>query len=115
MTPVNTVSWNCHGFNVHKQDVKSIVNKYQPVCLGLQETYLLSHTSAELKNFTIQREEHVEGSRLSGGVASLTSCHILAKTIDLNTDLQAVAIQIQLNVRLTVCFLYLLLREYVGT
>ncbi|GBN24737.1 putative RNA-directed DNA polymerase from transposon X-element, partial [Araneus ventricosus] len=53
-----------------------------------------------------ERNDFQQGSRASGGVACLTSCQIPSKPILLNTQLQAVAIQIQLN-SLTVCYLYL--------
>ncbi|GBM48868.1 hypothetical protein AVEN_36925-1 [Araneus ventricosus] len=53
------------------------------------------------------RSDFQQGSRASGGVACLTSCQIPSKPILLNTQLQAVALQIQLNSRITICYLYL--------
>ncbi|GBM11332.1 hypothetical protein AVEN_13568-1 [Araneus ventricosus] len=67
-----------------------------------KETYLKPHLSAEFKNYATQRSDFQQGSRASGGVACLTSCQIPSKPILLNTQLQAVALQIQLNSRITV-------------
>ncbi|GBM63257.1 hypothetical protein AVEN_110942-1 [Araneus ventricosus] len=101
------LSWGRPGLQTHKEDIKSIINEYQPICLGLQETYLEPHLSAKFKNYTTQRNDFQQGSLASGGVACLTSCQMPSKSILLNTQLQAVAIQIQLNSRITVCYLYL--------
>ncbi|GBL76420.1 UNC93-like protein [Araneus ventricosus] len=90
-----------------QKDIKSIINKYQPICLGLEETYLKPHLSPKFKNYTTQRRDFQQGSRASGGVAYLTSCQIPSKPILLKTQLQAVALQIQLNSRIIVCYLYL--------
>ncbi|GBN62854.1 hypothetical protein AVEN_110317-1 [Araneus ventricosus] len=100
------VSRNCHGLQTHKEDIKSILNKYQPICLDLQETYLKPHLSSKFKNYTTQRNDFQQGSRASGGMVCLSSCQIPSKPILLNTQLQEVAIQIQLNSRITVCYVY---------
>ncbi|GBL98167.1 hypothetical protein AVEN_268258-1 [Araneus ventricosus] len=82
------VSWNCHGLQTHKEAIKSIINKYQTIFLGLQETYLKPHLSAKFKHYyTTQRNYFQQGSRASGGVACLTSCQIPSKPILLNTQL----------------------------
>ncbi|GBM32137.1 hypothetical protein AVEN_262427-1, partial [Araneus ventricosus] len=62
--------------------------------------------SAKFKNYTTQRNDFQQGSRASGGMVCLSSCEIPSKPILLNTQLQEVAIQIQLNSRITVCYLY---------
>ncbi|GBL80545.1 hypothetical protein AVEN_225241-1 [Araneus ventricosus] len=107
------VSWNCHCLQTHKEDIKSIINKFQPICLGLQETYLKPHLSAKFKNYITQRNDFQHGSRASGGVDCLTSCQIPSKPILVNTQLQAVAIKIQLSSRITVCYLYLPPRDHI--
>ncbi|GBM36913.1 hypothetical protein AVEN_14896-1 [Araneus ventricosus] len=61
------VSWNCHGLQTHKEDIKSIINKFQPICLGLQETYLKPNLPAKFKNYITQRNDFQQGSRASGG------------------------------------------------
>ncbi|GBN23766.1 hypothetical protein AVEN_104380-1 [Araneus ventricosus] len=107
------VSWNCHGLQTQKEDIESIINKFQPICLGLQETYLKPHLSAKFKNYITQRNDFQHGSRASGGVACLTSWQMPSKPILLNTQLQADAIQIQLGSRITVCYLYLPPRDHI--
>ncbi|GBM02665.1 hypothetical protein AVEN_258962-1 [Araneus ventricosus] len=82
--------------------------------LDNSETFLKPYFYTEFKNYTIQRNDF-QGSRASGGVACLTSCQIPSKPIHLNTQLlyTAVAIQIQLNSRITICFLYLPPRDHI--
>ncbi|XP_055944481.1 uncharacterized protein LOC129975443 [Argiope bruennichi] len=51
--------------------------------------------------------KHYIHNRTSGGVAILAADHVPSMPINLNTNLQAVAIQIQMHSLITVCSLYL--------
>ncbi|GBN24598.1 hypothetical protein AVEN_220058-1 [Araneus ventricosus] len=90
-----------------ESDLQTSDNSVSEMELSEEETYLKPNLSAKFKNYITQRNDFQQGSRASGGVACLTSCQIPSKPILLNTQLQAVAIQIQLNSLITVCYLYL--------
>jgi hypothetical protein len=101
------ISWNCHGYKPHVSDLRDLINQYQPSCLALQETYLNKNKSAKIKRYSTFRKDHTNGDRTSGGVAIFTSHDYPSTSIKLNTDLQAVAIQIHINSLVTICNLYL--------
>lgn len=52
-------------------------------------------------------KHHVTQNRASGGVAILASADIPSMPLDLNTNLQAVAVRLQLQSLVTICSLYL--------
>jgi exonuclease III len=104
---MSLLSWNCHGFRQHISDIKDLINLYNPACIALQETFLQENVSAKLRNFTSFRKDYVHGERASGGVALLTSHDYPTHPINLNTDLQAVAVQIHIHSLITICNIYL--------
>ncbi|GBN35904.1 putative RNA-directed DNA polymerase from transposon X-element [Araneus ventricosus] len=104
---INFLSWNCHGVRSHIDDIKSILNKYQAVCLGLQEIYLSPVDTVKIKFYNIIRKDYTQGARASGGAALLISKHFPFIEIQLTSVIQAVAIQLQIDVLVTVCFIYL--------
>ncbi|GBN35916.1 hypothetical protein AVEN_131896-1 [Araneus ventricosus] len=99
------ISWNCRGFLNKSSELKDIINKYNPACIALQETYLKTdkHYIRNYKLFS----KHQNSDRVSGGVALLAATHIPSMPLTLSTNLQAVAIRIQMNSLVTVCSLYL--------
>ncbi|GBM19035.1 hypothetical protein AVEN_145598-1 [Araneus ventricosus] len=99
------ISWNCRGFMNKSSELKDIINKHNPACIALQETYLKTDKHY-LRNYEIFSKHHIQ-DRASGGVALLAASHIPSMSLNLNTTLQAVAIRIQIQSLVTVCSLYL--------
>ncbi|GBM66009.1 hypothetical protein AVEN_152209-1 [Araneus ventricosus] len=99
------ISWNCRGFINKSSELKDIINKHNPACIALQETYLKTdkHYIRNYKLFS----KHQNRDRASGGVALLAATHIPSMPLTLSTTLQAVAIRIQMQSLVTVCSLYL--------
>ncbi|GBN22710.1 hypothetical protein AVEN_68046-1 [Araneus ventricosus] len=106
-TAIKLVSWDCQGFRSHVDDLKNIVNKYQPACLGLQETYLTPEHSTKIKSYNILRKDYTFGSRASGGVALLVTQVFPYRQISINSPIQAVAVQLHVVSLLTICCIYL--------
>ncbi|GBM78940.1 hypothetical protein AVEN_123664-1, partial [Araneus ventricosus] len=104
---INLTSWNCHGLRAHIDDLKSIINKYQPVCIGLQETYLAPGADIKITNYNIIRKDNIHSSHATGGVALMFLQSFPCKPVHLNTTIQAVAIQIHVGMLLTICTIYL--------
>ncbi|GBO08910.1 putative RNA-directed DNA polymerase from transposon X-element, partial [Araneus ventricosus] len=99
------ISWNCRGFMNKSSELKDIINKHNPACIALQETYLKTDKHY-IRNYEIFSKHHIQ-DRASGGVALLAASHIPSMSLNLNTNLQAVAIRIQMQSLVTVCSLYL--------
>lgn len=55
------------------------------------------HVSATFKNYSTQRNDFHQSFQVSGGFADLSLYQVPSKPISLNTQLQAVAIKIQLK------------------
>ncbi|GBN84961.1 hypothetical protein AVEN_78978-1 [Araneus ventricosus] len=104
---INLLSWNCHGFRTHIDDIKNIINKYHPICIALQETYLTSEKDFKIKNYSILRKDSIRNERAVGGVALLYSQRFPSIPFPLNTPLQAVAIQVDVKMLLTICVIYI--------
>ncbi|GBN27818.1 RNA-directed DNA polymerase from mobile element jockey [Araneus ventricosus] len=99
------ISWNCRGFMSKSSELKDIINKHHPACIAVQETYLKTDKHY-IRNYQIFSKHH-NSDRASGGVAILAANYIPSMPLTLNTNLQAVAIRIQMQSLVTVCSLYL--------
>ncbi|GBN76467.1 putative RNA-directed DNA polymerase from transposon BS [Araneus ventricosus] len=99
------ISWNCRGFMSKSSELKDIINKHHSDCIAVQETYLKTDKHY-IRNYKIFSKHH-NHDRASGGVAMLAATHIPSIPLTLNTNLQAVAIRIQIQSLVTVCSLYL--------
>ncbi|GBN20958.1 hypothetical protein AVEN_177596-1 [Araneus ventricosus] len=101
------ISWNCRGYRSRIDDIKSMINKYQPVCIGLQETFLKSTVSTKVRGYNCTRKDVATEISSSGGVCILTSNLYPSNALSLHTFLQAVAVQVHFKSLRTVCNIYL--------
>ncbi|GBN16392.1 hypothetical protein AVEN_231932-1 [Araneus ventricosus] len=101
------LSWNCRGIRSKLQDLKGFINFFNPVCIGLQETFLSSNIPLKLRGYNSVRKDTSTGSNHSGGVCILTSNLYPSTPLTLHTSLQAVAVQIHARTLVTVCCVYL--------
>ncbi|GBN91126.1 hypothetical protein AVEN_181474-1 [Araneus ventricosus] len=104
---INLISWNCHGFRAHSAEFKTLINKYQPICICIQETYLSPNIDPRIANYSFLRKDNINTSRATGGVAIVYSNLFPSKPVCINTPLQAVAIQIHIKMPITICTIYL--------
>ncbi|GBN39663.1 hypothetical protein AVEN_114665-1 [Araneus ventricosus] len=84
------LSWNCRGIRSKLQDLKGLINIFNPVCIELEETFLSSTIPLKLR----VRKDTATGSNHSGGVCILTSNLYPSTPLTLHTSLQAVAVQV---------------------
>ena len=91
-------------------DFKLFIHDINPACVCLQETFFSSKEKEgeEPKiNYCYYRKDKISESRAHGGVAVLVRSDIPSARIPLNTDLQVVAVKLQLHRSVTICSLYL--------
>ncbi|GBM28981.1 hypothetical protein AVEN_78716-1 [Araneus ventricosus] len=101
------LSWNCRGIRSKFQDLKGLINIFNPVCIGLQETFLSSNNPLKLHGYNSVRKDAAIGSNHSGCVCILTSNLYPSTPLTLHTSLQAVAAQVHTRSLVTVCCVYL--------
>ncbi|GFV77800.1 RNA-directed DNA polymerase from mobile element jockey [Trichonephila clavipes] len=101
------VSWNCRGLRTRLDDLKSIISTYQPACVALQETFLKSTMTMQVRGYNCVRRDVDGATSPTGGVCLFTSILYPSTVVTLHTSLQAVAVRIHIHSLVTVCCVYL--------
>ncbi|GBM43995.1 hypothetical protein AVEN_187594-1 [Araneus ventricosus] len=86
-------------------ELRDIINKYHPACIAFQETYLKTDKQ-NIRRYKIFSKHHIQ-NRASGGAAILAASDTPSMPLNLNTNLQAVAIRIHMQYLVTICSFYL--------
>ncbi|GFT58124.1 putative RNA-directed DNA polymerase from transposon X-element [Trichonephila clavipes] len=101
------ISWNCRGLRTRLDDLKSIISTYQPACVALQETFLKSTMTMQVRGYNCVRRDVDGDTSPTGGVCLFTSNLFPSNVVTLHTSLQAVAVRIHVHSLVTVCCVYL--------
>ena len=106
--PVNFLNWNCNGVFSKYENLQLLIKKYDPSVILLQETNLRKTKNFFLKNYKTYRKELESMDRVHGGVILCVKNSIMHSEINLQTNLQAIAISLHFQKKiLTLCCLYL--------
>ena len=105
MAPI--IQWNCRGLKVNFIEITLLVQAFLPIAFCLQETYLQKSDTISLKNYSMYSTYVDEDERAAGGSTILVRDNILHSYVNLNTDLQAVAVRITLDKTITLCSIYI--------
>lgn len=108
-TNFNIIQFNPNGIVNKFEEIKLLIHKYEPSLLCIQETHLKPNRDFKMKSFSEYRKDGtlVEGDRAKGGVLTLVKSEIPHKQLNIQTSLQAVAIQVQFPFKFTVCNIYI--------
>ncbi len=103
------IQWNIDGFRSHKIDFKLLIDNYNPLIVCLQETkfkfdYVPDFSQNNFKSFYSNFNSDTVAK---GGVLTLIKNNVDCKQIQLNTKLQAVAVQVFYPIKFTILNLYL--------
>ena len=103
------ISWNCRGISNKKEDLQILIKEQMPVCICIQETKLKENLNFEIKKYNFEHKPQTidEGEIAKGGVGILVRKDTPHLLLNLNTELQAIAIQIHLNQKITICSVYI--------
>ena len=106
MAGANIIQWNCRGLHANRSDLELLDQKYNPAVICLQET-----KSARSLSFKGHVEYFKPGTldamgRAYGGVAIYVKDGLPQSNIQLQTNLQAIAIKVTLDTTFTICSLY---------
>ena len=91
------IQWNCRGLKVNFIEITLLVQALLPVAFCLQEPHLKKSDNINLKHYSVYSTYVDEDERAAGGSTILVRDNILHSYVNLNTDLQAVAVRITLD------------------
>ena len=103
----NFICWNCRGFKNKHDEIKELISYHRPVCFALQETYFKKNDKVTIHGYNCFRKDFHHSERATGGVALLISNNFPHTPVPLNTNIQALAVQIHIHQLITVCTIYL--------
>ena len=100
----NIIQWNCRGLKINFIEITLLVQAFLPVAFCLQETHLKKSDTINLKKYFVYSTYVDEDERAA---TILVRDHILHSYVNLNTDLQTVAVRITLDKTITLCSVYI--------
>ena len=103
------LQWNCRGFRPNFEEIKNLISNFRPYILALQETHFKDTDNVNIRGFdhyfkTCMSE--VDG-KATGGCSVFVKKGIPQEVLELDTELQAVAVKVSLHKILTVCNVYI--------
>lgn len=102
---MTTISWNINGFFNHLPELQLLTAQYEPDFICLQETHLKPNNITNHKIYNIYRKDRQRNTY--GGVAILVHKRNHSEQINLNTNLEAIAIRIKYPEECTLCSVYI--------
>ena len=106
MEPTNILQWNCQGLRAKYEGLKLLIHEFSPVVLSLQETMLNMNTPCP-REYVSYRTEYDQNKGSQGGCIIYVRHDIPHRYLDITTSLEAVAVQIDLGRKYSICSLYL--------
>lgn len=90
----NIISWNIQGLRTGRPDLKLLVHEHQPLVICLQETMCTSTNQTNIAGFTTIHRQRTGARRASGGIITAVKQGLDYQHLNINTDLEAIAIQV---------------------
>ena len=101
------LQWNLQSYRTKFYQLKQLLNEFSPACVCLQETLHGTTTLRPPSTYSIEQSAPVLDDNHERGTAILIHKTVRHDLIQLNTNLQAVAVRLHLEKTVTVCSLYL--------
>ena len=102
------IQWNCRGFRNKLEEIQLFIKNYNPIAICLQETLLKDNENLSIKNYTTYNyTPPIANGKVSGGVCILVRNDIPHSELQIQTPLQAIAVQIATKKKITLCSIYL--------
>ena len=103
----NILQWNCKGIRARAEQLKVMLHDHNPFVVCLQETMVGNYSFNPGLHYSIYHSTPPLGDRAHGGAAIMVKKSVQHSIVNLNTTLQAVAINVIFDKQLTICSLYL--------
>jgi exonuclease III len=106
---MSIIQWNCRGVKPNYEEIKSLLCDHCPIAVCLQETFLKDTDNISFKGYDFYSITSVSqrDGRAIGGSAILVKKGIPHECITLNSNLQAVAVNISLHKMINFCSIYI--------
>ena len=101
------IQWNCRGLKPNYNEVQLLIQKYNPLAICLQETFIKNSDNLPFKHFLSYHRFATGDIRAHGGVSIIVNGNIPQSSITINTPLQATAVRVTLHIPITLCSIYL--------
>jgi len=102
----SVIQWNCQGLRAKKCEILNLIRQFKPALIALQETMIRDTDKFNIPNYNcVRRQGHIN-RRVHGGTALFIHESVPYNDLGLNTELEAVAISVNLDTTITVCSLY---------
>ena len=101
------LQWNCRGLKSNFNEILLLLTTLNPAILCLQETFLKENDTFDFKGYKSYNHIHTMCDKAAGGSTILVDSRIPHSKINLNSELQAVAIRVTLHKVMTICSVYL--------
>ena len=98
---------NCRGFRANYEELLLLLKKYNPKVVCLQETFLKDKNQLNIKHFQSYNHLYKNGQRASGGISILIRKDIPLKQININSELQVIAVKTTLHKPVNICSIYI--------
>ena len=91
------IQWNCRGLKAKFEEICVLQQEENPSVFCLQETFLKTVDNISLKGFNSYHHIHTDCQKPSGGSSIFVKSSCPQRKINLNTELQAIAISVTLD------------------
>ncbi|MES9994020.1 MAG: reverse transcriptase domain-containing protein, partial [Candidatus Thiodiazotropha sp.] len=107
MDKKSIIQWNCRGLKANYNEILILMSILSPSVICLQETFLKQSDNVSFRDFNMFNYICPDGQRASGGTSIMVKSNIPHSQFDLNTNLQAVAVNVTLSKKITICSIYI--------
>ena len=106
------IYWYCRSYRSNFEELKVLINYHQsPACTCLQETFHVISIPHPPRGYTIECPDPViaynPGVRQARGVMTLINTSYAHYKVNIVTDLEAVALRINIGKPITLCNIYI--------
>ena len=101
------LQWNCRGLKANFNELLILTTLFSPNVICLQETFLKTTDNTSFKHYNMYNYIATDNQIASGGTSILVKSNVPHRRIDINSNLQAVAVNVTLSKSITICSVYL--------
>ena len=91
------IQWNCRGLRANYNEILILMSLFSPSVICLQETFLKQSDNISFRDFNMFNYICPDGQRASGGTSIMVKSSVPHSQFDLNSNLQAVAVNVTLS------------------
>ncbi|KAK2586112.1 hypothetical protein KPH14_008390 [Odynerus spinipes] len=99
------IQWNINGYFRHLEQLKLIIHEYSPLIIWIQETNFKIRDVINLKDYT-EYSKIRNTEQASGGVSMFVHNSLEFETVQLVSDVEAIAICISFPIKACICNIY---------